>query len=406
MIKKFSMTILLVVFITFLSFQGAFSDTKGSEGYAGNISFSIRLFDELKKNNNKNIFFSPYSIRTALAMTYEGAKGKTKEEMANVLNFPYDLNRLHSEIKRENEYFKGIQEKGEIELNIANSLWLQKGYPILDSYFENLKEYYSIIPFQVDFIHETEKVRKEINLWVERETKKKITKLIRPKQLKPNTTLVLCNAIYFKGSWLKGFDKKNTFKAPFYIDGKQQVQTDFMNQEGDFKFLKLQGLSTIELPYKGKDLSMVIFLPEKRDGLKEMENELSPKRMEEILTALSKVNGQEVKVIIPKFKMTCSFELSRALSDMGMPHAFRDADFSGIDGQRDLFIGSVIHKAHVDVNEEGTVAAAATAVVVTRMAMPEKYDEIIFRADHPFLFLIKDNRQNQILFFGRVTKPI
>ncbi len=398
---KWSLLALLSIIGVFLVFPKAFAEPKRGCFTDEDLSFSLRLYKELKKSGAKNIFFSPYSIRIALALAYEGARGRVQKEMAEVLHFPLDLGRLHHEYKKERERLQGIQKKGDIELHVANSLWLQKGYPVKKAYIHALKRYYSVTLYRVDFSHQTETARKEINLWVRRETKGKILELIKPGQLRPDTLLLLCNALYFKGAWLKAFDPKDTFKAPFYVHKQRTVQINFMSQQDKFRFLEEDDLLVLELPYKGKAFSMIIFLPREKDGLEEVETRLSPERIKGLLELLAQRNESEVILIMPKFKMSCAFELSQVLAKMGMPHAFKEPDFAGIDGEGQLKLGNVIHKAYVEVNEEGTKAAASTAVTILPLAVrPEE-----IRIDHPFLFLIRENQEGQILFWGRVVEP-
>jgi hypothetical protein len=267
------------------------------------------------------------------------------------------------------------------------------------------KENYGAGLREVDFVNaaEREQARKTINSWVEKETKEKIKDLIPQGVLDALTRLVLTNAIYFKGDWALEFDKKQTTDAPFKISADKEVTVPLMYQKGDFKYAQEDGLQIIELPYKGDELSMVVLLPAEVDGLAELEKSLTPKDLNRWSTLLRK---REVYVYLPKFKMTTGpLELGGVLKAMGMKDAFSlpPADFSGMTGSRDLFISNVLHKAFVAVDEKGTEAAAATAVVVTLTA--ELAASPVFRADHPFVFVIKDNRSGSILFMGRLTNP-
>ena len=366
----------------------------------GNSDFGLNVYQQLK-DKQENIFFSPYSISTALAMTYAGARGQTEIEMADVLRFSLKQEPLHFSFSNLQSHLNSIQKKGHVNLSIANSLWAQEGYKFLDSFFDLNKKYYGTGLNFVDFVRKTEDARKRINIWVENKTQQRIKDMIKPGTIGPDTTLVLCNAIYFKGDWLRQFDKEETTYADFYISPEKVVKASLMNQKSEFKFKAFDSFSAIELPYEGDDLSMMVFLPKKIGGLAELETNLTNANVMNWVSELSNSNKQEILISLPKFKTTCEFELQDILSEMGMPHAFMDADFSGMTGKRDLFISKVIHKAFVDVNEEGTEAAAATAVVMERGIRKP----LTFRADHPFVFMIRDNETGSILFIGRIIDP-
>lgn len=367
----------------------------------GNSDFGFDLYQELKDEEG-NLFFSPYSISTALAMTYAGARGQTEREMAEVLHFSLEQKPLHFSFSELQSHLNTIQNKGNINLSIANSLWAQEGYHFLDTFFDLNKEYYGAGLNFVDFATKTEVARKTINIWVENKTQQKIKELIKPRMFDSLTTLVLCNAIYFKGDWLSQFDKKGTMDADFYISPDEIIKVPMMSQKSKFKFKNFNDFSAIELPYEGNDLSMIVFLPKEIDSLAELERNLTNDNVKKWMDKLSNSYESEILVSLPKFKTTCEFELANVLAEMGMPDAFAGADFSGMTGKKDLFISKVIHKAFVDVNEEGTEAAAATAVVMERLAISRP---LTFRADHPFVFLIRDNQTGSILFIGRIVDP-
>lgn len=367
-----------------------------------NSHVGFDLYQQLKGQKG-NLFFSPYSISTALAMTYAGARGQTEKEMAEVLHFSLEQEPLHSSFSKLQSKLNAIQNKGHIKLSIANSLWAQEGYHFLDTFFELNKKYYGAGLNFVDFKKETETARKTINAWVEDKTQQKIKELIKPSMIDTLTTLVLCNAIYFKGDWLSQFDKKRTMDSDFYVSPDKTIKVPMMSQKSKYKFKDFTDFSAIELPYEGNDLSMVVFLPKEIDGLAELERNLTNENVKNWIDILSNSYESEVLVSLPKFKTTCEFELSKVLDDMGMSSAFSlpPANFSGMTGAKDLFISKVIHKAFVDVNEEGTEAAAATAVVISKgISMP-----LTFRADHPFVFLIRENKTGSILFIGRIIDP-
>jgi serpin B len=392
----------IVVVTFFLSSSLIFAETNSDlqTVIKGNSDFGFDLYQELKDEKG-NLFFSPYSISTALAMTYAGARDQTEKEMAEVLHFSLEQEPLHSSFSKLQSDLNAIQNKGHIKLSIANSLWAQEGYHFLNTFLDlNKKNYGAGLNF-VDFATKTEAARKTINIWVEDKTQQKIKELIKPGMIDSLTTLVLCNAIYFKGDWLSQFDKKRTMDADFHISPDNVIKVPMMSQKSKFKFGDFGNFNAIELPYEGNGLSMVVFLPKKIDGLAELERNLTNDNVKNWIDKLSNSYELEILVSLPKFKTTCEVELADVLIEMGMPHAFAGADFSGMTGKRDLFISKVIHKAFVDVNEEGTEAAAATAVVMRKSICKT----LLFRAEHPFVFLIRENKTGSILFIGRIIDP-
>lgn len=393
---------IITIAIIFANYSFAFADANGDlqTVVKGNSAFGFDLYQELKGEKG-NLFFSPYSISTALAMTYAGARGQTKKEMAEVLHFSLEQEPLHSSFSKLQSELNAIQDKGHVKVSIANSLWAQKNYRFLDTFFDLNKKYYGAGLNFVDFARETEATRKTINIWVEDKTQQKIKELIKQGMIDSLTTLVLCNAIYFKGDWLSQFDKTRTMDADFYISPDNAIKVPMMSQKSKFKFGDFGNFNAIELPYEGNDLSMIVLLPKEIDGLAELERNLTNDNVGNWIDKLSNSYKSEILVSLPKFKTTSEFELAAALAEMGMPHAFAGADFSGMTGKKDLFISKVIHKAFVDVNEEGTEAAAATAVVMERGVSRT----LLFRADHPFVFLIRENKTGSILFIGRIVDP-
>jgi serpin B len=365
----------------------------------GNTAFALDLYQQLKANEG-NLFFSPYSISVALAMTYAGARGNTAAQMAQTLRFRLDQAQLHPAFAALEARLNRVQQKGHVKLGVANSLWPQKKYDFLPEFLVLTKEYYGVEITPVDYVNATEAARLVINEWVETKTDKKIIELIPPGILNALTCLVLATAIYFKGDWACQFDEQLTRDAPFHVSATKSVTVPMMNQTREMRYAKRDGLQILELPYAGDDLSMIVLLPDKIKEVEELEAALTTERLD-IWTA--KLRETEVNVFLPKFKTSSAFDLSRKLQVMGMPDAFSDADFSGMDGMKWLFIAAVLHKAFVDVNEEGTEAAAATAVIMSRAApiLPDN-----FRADHPFVFLIRDNVTRSILFLGRVVNPV
>lgn len=382
----------------------------------GNTQFALALYEKLRAGDG-NLFFSPYSVSTALAMTYAGARGETERQMAEAMWYPTSapvLEKLGVAGKPMTaEEFAGafgriirdLNARGgtdAYELRVANALWGQQDFAFLDAFARLVEAEYGGRIRNVDFVAATEKARRTINTWVEEQTNGKIKDLISQGAIGPMARLVLTNAIYFKGNWARQFDEDRTHDAPFTLLDESKVQVPMMNQKARFGYAEADNLQVLQLPYVGDELSMVILLPKATDGIGRLEQQLTA---ENLARWLDDLREREVIVSIPKFKMTSKFSLESVLRSMGMGQAFTGAaDFSGMTGRRDLFISAVIHQAYVDVNEEGTEAAAATGVVMKlTSAMPDRTP--VFRADHPFLFMIRDNTSGSILFFGRVSDP-
>ena len=367
----------------------------------GNTEFAIDLYKRLNSTEG-NAFFSPYSISTALAMTYGGAREETAKQMAAALHFSLENERLHQAFASIQTTLNAIQRKKQIQLNIANSLWPQDRYPFLKEYLALTSKYYRTVITPVDYITKPEVARNVINSWVEEKTNDKIKDIISETP-DPLTRLMLVNAIYFKGNWESQFKKTATREMPFHLNENKSIEAPMMNQTSEFNYGEEERLQVLELPYVGNKLSMLVILPKKIDGLHEFEDLLTKDSLEGWTRNIS---NRSVEVYLPRFKMTSEFRLDEELKSMGMKDAFDmdKANFSGMDGNPNwLYIGAVLHKAFVDVNEEGTEAAAATGVRMGVKSAPE--EPIIFRADHPFLFLIRDNSTGTILFMGKVSNP-
>jgi serpin B len=366
----------------------------------GNAAFALDLYSALHKQEG-NLFLSPYSISTALAMTYGGARGDTREQMAKALKFTLPQNQLHGAFARLQAQLNTEQDKGDIELTVANALWAEKHYSFLEDFIQSTNKNYGAPLNRVDFTNTPEETRKRINKWAEQKTNDKIKDLIQPGVLNALTRLVLTNAIYFKGNWSHQFKESETKNDRFWLTRDKAVTVPLMTQKGDFSYGKNEDMQLLALPYVGDNLSMLVLLPNEVDGLSKLETTLTEDTLASWLPLLRK---REVRVFLPKFTMTSEFNLGKILAAMGMPDAFTpQADFSGMTGNRDLYINAVIHKAFVDVNEEGTEAAAATAVTMKFTSAGTPPPE--FRADHPFLFLIRHNPSGSILFLGRVADP-
>ncbi|MBN1391756.1 MAG: serpin family protein [Sedimentisphaerales bacterium] len=371
----------------------------------GNNAFAAELYAKLRAQEG-NLFFSPYSVSAALAMTYTGARGETEKQMADVLHFPSQgtegQEQFHQAFGTIIKDLNARGGQGKYELVVANALWGQKGYEFLEGFLRSVGENYDGQLNNVDFAGDTESARKTINTWVEQKTRDKIKDLIPQGVLNQLTRLVLTNAIYFKGNWARQFEKEKTKDAPFTLIGGEKVNTPMMNQTDRFSYMEMEDFQGLELPYVDNELSMILFLPKQTDGLAELEKKLTAENLSQWQAKLRK---REVIVSVPKFKETCQFSMADMLKQLGMMDAFTaTADFSGMNSKKELFISEVIHKAFVEVNEEGTEAAAATGVVVGVTSVGPK-ETPVFRADHPFLFLIRDNNSGSILFMGRVMSP-
>jgi len=372
----------------------------------GNTRFALDLYGRLKGDGN--LFFSPYSVSTALAMTYAGARGETEREMAEVLGFavadpPGEESAIREEVARafaalEDRLTADPETRG-YSLHVANSLWGHLDYPFLDSYAGFVDEHFDAPLTLVDFVRDAEGARVRINAWVEERTRERIKDLIPQGTLTPATVLVLTNAIYFKGNWAEEFDPERTRDAEFHgLAGTTTVP--MMGRKGDYGYHETEDVQVLEMPYEDGDLSMILFLPkvEGPAGLNALDRALTPENLD---GWIGKLREREVAVSIPRFEMTWGTkELKSALQTLGMERAFRagEADFSGMSATGPLFIGHVLHKAFVEVNEQGTEAAAATAVTMLKTAMPT-----LFRADRPFVFMIRDGETGSVLFLGRIT---
>jgi serpin B len=399
----FSFLVLIFLGFTAGTFgsEGAGNPSPGEEGVTeGNKAFALGLYGWLAGREG-NLFFSPHSISTALAMTYGGARGETEKQMARVLHFPADQQSLHAAFSALNGRLNAIENEGHVKLSVANSLWIDKEFDILKEYLELTGTYYQAALHAVDFRRAFEAVRKRINAWIEEQTHDKIKNMIPPGLLDASTRIVLANAIYFKGDWACPFVKHRTKEAPFHTASGQSAEIPMMEGTEKFRYGETASLQLLEMPYAGEDLSMLVLLPKTRDGLAALEKDLTPSNLTAWTEPLVK---KKVQVIFPRFRMTSQFKLNDALSAMGMPDAFGGgADFSGMSPGEQIFISAVIHKAFVEVNEEGTEAAAATAVVMPASARPEPPP--VFRADHPFIFMIRENASGSILFLGRMVNP-
>ena len=371
----------------------------------GNNEFAMDLFKKAcGSQGSDNIFLSPYSISSALGMTYAGAKGQTAGEMADVLHFTLPAEAVNRAFYSLTEAL-GSDENSSSDsgdfftLSISNGLWVEAGFSLLDEYVEEVRRYYSAAVRNLDFINDPEGSRETINDWVAERTMNKIQDLIPSGALNEDTRVVLTNAVYFKASWIKPFDERSTADAPFSLAGGSTIDVPMMNQTEFFNFVAAEGCRAVELDYAAGTASMLILLP---DGdIEEFQQGFNAEMLETIRGRLSSCN---VTLSMPKFEFSRSMQLSQMLRELGMVSAFGSgADFSGFTGSPDLFISEVLHKAFVKVDETGTEAAAATAVIMALTAIPEQ--PVQMNINSPFMFFILDTESGSILFMGRVMDP-
>ena len=403
--------LLLIPLVVLLSVVQAAPAAERSPVVVANNQFGLELFKQLAAADQENLLVSPLSISTALAMTYAGARGQTEAEMAEVLHFDLPQDQLHAEM---GALLSALNEPAEgSELHVANRLWGQHGYAYQPQFLQTTRQHYGAELAELDFASDPAAARLTINDWVEEQTRDRIQDLIPAGGVDELTRLVLTNAIYYHSDWSSQFEPTETQTGLFHVDAEEPMDVPMMNQRQSFRFAETPTAQILEMPYghfeedswgsalaNGDYVSMVVLLPQARNGLPELEASLDADVLTQILD--QQLSVADVQVSLPKFELTDELGLRDTLARMGMPTAFSDtADFSGISDEQ-LAISDVLHKAFVKVNEEGTEAAAATGVVVgtTSVIEPE-----IFRADHPFLFLIRDNSTGSILFMGRVTRP-
>jgi len=365
----------------------------------GENIFAVGLYGRVAEGDG-NVLISPYSIHTALTMAYEGAEGKTAREMETVLHLPAEREVRLVGFK---ELIENLNPKDETyKLRTANALWVQKDYPIRDSYIETIRSYYLSEVRKIDFQRNPEEAASTINDWVREKTGGKIKGIVSPEAVR-DSKLVITNAIYFSAEWVHKFDPHLTDNETFFTP-RGPVIAPMMHTEGVFNYTENDLVQVLELPYTGGRLSMVILLPKERNGYKRLEGEMTEEYLLSLLANLSPAN---VSVTIPKFEFMGEYELSSVLSAMGMKSAFGNgANFSGITPAKGLYISEVVHKAYIKVAENGTEAAAVTGVLMASTSLHfEEPTYVEFHADHPFIFIILDRKTGEILFLGRLTNP-
>ena len=362
-------------------------------------AFALELYDAVRQTPT-NLVLSPYSVYEALAMTSAGAAGVTESEMLDVLEWEGERLAFHEACGALLQSLDRGGELGGYTIEIANRLWGQEGYGFLEDFLGLIREKHDAPLEELDFIADPESCRQTINAWVEQATHDRIVDLLPPGTVDATTRLVLTNAIWFEGTWLWTFDPDRTEATPFHVGPDRTVSVEMMSASGEFPLGHHDGVQALRLPYQGEDLSMLFLLPDPGESLDAVEARLSVEWIDALVATI--VDDVECDLFVPRFEFEAEFPLVPVLASLGMPSAFGgpDTDFSRMNGQRNLAITEVRHKAFVKVDEEGTEAAAATGVVVGETSLPPT-----FRADRPFLFLIRDHVTGAILFMGRVLDP-
>ncbi len=364
----------------------------------GNTAFALDLYGRLKDQEKGNMVFSPYSVSSAMAMAWAGARGNTEAQMAKTLHFTLPQASLHPAYAELREAIQAAQARGKVELLAANSLWPQSGREFQPEFLRTCTKFYGSKVTPVDYASATDKACGKINAWVSEQTRGKIPSVVE--RFSSLTRLVLVNAVYFKGKWEHEFKPTDTRQdGEFFVDAVRTVRTPMMSLHGGFKLAERDDLQVIELPYKGGRVSMLVLLPAKKDGLPALEKVLTPQNLAKWTADMALAY---LPVDLPKFTMEKPVDLGGALRALGMPDAFSvQADFSGMDGTHWLYVSEVAHKAVIEVDESGTMAAARSGVVLSAKCAITT----LFRADHPFIFIIRENATGSILFIGRVTDP-
>ncbi|XP_021513441.1 serpin B6-like [Meriones unguiculatus] len=371
-----------------------------------NGTFALNLLRILGEDSSKNVFFSPLSISSALAMLSLGAKGNTTSQIIQALS----LDKCHG--KAEGDVHQGfrsllteVNKTGtQYLLRTANRLFGEKTCDFLASFKDSCRKFYGAELEELDFKSDTEQSRQHINTWVATKTEDKIKELLSAGTVNSDTLLVLVNAIYFKGNWEKPFDKEDTREMPFKVSKNDKKPVQMMYRKSTFKMNCVEEISTkiLMLPYVGHELNMIIMLPDEHVELRTVEKEITYEKFIE-WTRLDRMDKEQVVVFLPRFKLEENYDMKDVLCKLGMTDAFEDgrADFSGISSRQGVALSKVVHKSFVEVNEQGTEAAAATAVVMKGSSLFTPF----FCADRPFLFFIQHVKTNRILFCGRFSSP-
>ncbi len=362
-------------------------------------AFALDLYGGLRGGEG-NLVLSPYSIATALAMTYAGARGQTAEQLAAALNFRLPPEKLHPAFAALIHDLHGGAPQPGVQLSAANALWWQTGLAPRQEFLQTVRANYGGVLKEADFRGDPAAARRAINAWVSEKTANRVQEFLPADLLTEQTRIVLTNAVAFKGTWAWPFEKTASQREPFHVNAGRKVTVTMMHQERHFNHLDGGHFQAVELPYRGGRFSLVILLPNEADGLPELERSLTP---EKLRGWLGKLGDQEVHIALPRFKAGAEFRLRPLLGKLGITDLFDPpkADLSGMSTAAEkLFVAEVLHKAAIEVNEEGTEARAESENFghAWNGAIP-------FRANHPFLFLVRDIRTGAILFLGRVTEP-
>lgn len=374
-----------------------------------NCHFGLELYRKLGAAESGNIFLSPFSVSNSLAIVYAGARGSTKDQMARTLKFSTNRDEVVQAFGTINSSLNQLKTLGNIRMDTANSIWPQKGYDIAPKFLELVQRSYGEAIIPIDYEKNPEEALQTINQWIAQKTRETIKEMIPQGSLDNATRLVIASAIHFKGDWRRSFNLEMTKDMDFFLASDKSVRTPMMTQISEFKYAETESLQILEMPYVGNELSMLVVLPREINGVKAVEDFLSGENLKKLQR---KMSPTKVLIHIPKFKINSTFFLAETLTSMGMKDAFikAKANFSGIAESKDnpLYLSTVIHKAFAEITEEGTEASAATVGEMVSMGIlpadpPEPLHK--FRADHPFMFLIQENKTGSLLFIGRVIDP-
>lgn len=384
---------------------GAGADTPEHEALMqyvqGTSTFHFDLFRKLPKG--QNLFYSPYSVSTALALAATGARGETEKEMLSALHLGMDRAKTQLGAAQLIQLLNSspAEERG-YSLSTANAFWMQKNFSFLPDFLSTGKKVFQAELRELNFASDPEKARQEINQWVSDQTHQRIENLLRGGTIQKSTRLVITNAVYFKGSWQEPFPVNQTASEPFFLAPKKTIQVSMMKNTFTANYVKTDGVTVVELPYRRSSLAMLVVIPDAIQGLPAVENRISPSIINRWVLHF---NFKRVSLRFPKFNVTSEFQLEEVLSSLGMRHAFDStADFSGITTKEKVSIDSVAHKAFIEVDEKGTEAAAATGLAYKTTALMEEKPEVI-TADRPFLIFIRETDTGAILFSGRIHSP-
>jgi serpin B len=369
----------------------------------GNLAFTLELQAALAKTHG-NLILSPHSLAAALAVAQAGARSQTQAQIARTAHFPTNQTELPTALARVHRELARIARSKSIEIDSATGLWAQQNFGFERSYVDLVRQQYGAGVEFVDFNSSAGSVARQIDSWISRQTRGKIKRGMPASAVTSRTRLVLANAIYFKGDWASRFAKNATRAQAFWTSATASVSVPMMRQEHDFLYAEADGVQLVELPYVGRDLSMIVMLPRERDGLARLEASLDASRLKAWSRGFMLC---KVDLELPRFSINSALSLIETLRSLGMTDAFDDdrADFTGMTARRPLWIQTLEQSSIVEVNEEGTVAASATRIGIGGCSAPAKPPRRKFHANHPFLFFIRENSTGAILFFGRVVDP-